>query len=244
MSSDPPLSSQTPQAALVASNYRRAVDSVHDALERCGRPQDSVRIIGVTKYVDASLTRLLVAAGCRQLGESRPQSLWQKATELADLTGLEWHMIGHLQRNKVARTLPLIGWMHSLDSLRLAETLDAEAIKQGKRLRVLVEVNVTSESSKTGLSAGQVEPVIERLISCAGLEVSGLMAMSTAGVELAEARREFEAVRELRDALQLRLGTAVNLGELSMGMSDDYPAGIAAGATMIRLGSLLWTGLI
>jgi PLP dependent protein len=244
MSTDQPASPEMPSAALVANNYRRALEGVHDGLAKCGRPLDSVRVIGVTKYVDSTLARHLVAAGCWQLGESRPQALWQKAADLADLVGIEWHMIGHLQRNKVSRTLPLIGWLHSLDSLRLAETLDAEALQQSRRLRVLLEVNVTSDSSKTGLAADQVEPLMERLIACQGLEVRGLMAMSTANADLTEARREFEAVRQLRDKLQVQFGQAVQLDELSMGMSDDYQAAIEAGATMIRLGSLLWSQLL
>jgi pyridoxal phosphate enzyme (YggS family) len=230
-------------------NYRRAVEQVGEALSACGRQGQSVRIIGVSKYTDVEQTRQLVKAGCRILGESRPQALWQKHAALSDLKSaelgdIEWHLIGHLQRNKAARTVPLIDWLHSLDSLRLAETLHAEATKLGKPLKVLIEVNATEDASKTGLAMAEVPELLERLLQLSGLQVRGLMAMSTEQAAADQALREFMSVRELRDRLQQQFGTAVDLGELSMGMSGDFAAGIAAGATMVRLGSILWEGIL
>lgn len=227
----------------VVQNFQRAREQVAEALAANGRAADSVRIIGVTKYVDDAQTRQLVEAGCRTLGESRPQALWHKHAALADAGPIEWHMIGHLQRNKVARTLPLIDWLHSLDSLRLAEALNSEALRQHRRLKVLVEVNATEDASKTGLPPAEVPPLLDRLVQLPGLDIRGLMAMSTENASSDQILREFMSVRELRDRLQAQYGEAIDLGELSMGMSSDFALGIAAGATMVRLGSILWEGV-
>jgi pyridoxal phosphate enzyme (YggS family) len=227
----------------LAENLRRAQDQVAEALAASGRTGEKVHIIGVSKYVDAELTRQLVEAGCRMLGESRPQSLWQKHAALADLGPIEWHMIGHLQRNKVARTLPLIDWLHSLDSLRLAETLNSEAAKLGKPIKVLIEVNATQDASKTGLGPSEVPALMESLLKLPALQIRGLMTMSTEHASRDQILREFTSVRELRDRLQQQCGTAVQLDQLSMGMSSDFPLAIAAGATMVRLGSVLWEGV-
>lgn len=236
-------------------NLERVLEQVEQARVAAARPPDSIRLIGVSKYVDAALTWQLVEAGCSELGESRPQSIWQKHQSFVDseamdrhadsppLSQVHWHMIGHLQRNKVARTLPLIEWLHSLDSVRLAEAINVEALKQSKRLKCLLEVNATEDLTKTGLPPEQAGQVLEHVLTLPGIEVRGLMSMSTEGAAADQARREFESVRALRDRLQSRLGSACQLDELSMGMSGDFPQAIAAGATMIRVGSSLWSGL-
>lgn len=228
----------------VEQNFRRALEQVAEAIEKCGRHKDSVRVIGVTKYVSEDLTRQLVLAGCRDLGESRPQSLWQKHASIADSHSgphqLSWHLIGHLQRNKVAKTIPLIDWLHSLDSLRLAQTVHLESLKRTEPLNVLVEVNVSSDASKTGLQASQVPKLMEDLLHLDGFKIRGLMAMSTENATQDQALREFTQVRQLRDQLQSQFGSAIDLSELSMGMSGDFLAAIAAGSTMVRLGSILW----
>lgn len=231
-------------------NIGRVLNDVEAALAAAGRAPGSVKIVAVSKYVDAALTWQLVEAGCCELGESRPQVIWQKHqsfidehAEAAALPNLRWHMIGHMQRNKVARTLPLISWLHSLDSLRLAEAISAEAIKQSLSIKCLLEVNATDDTTKTGLPFEQAAPTLEQILSLPGIETCGLMSMSTEGAPPEQARREFESVRLLRDQLQTHFGSACNLQELSMGMSGDFPQAIAAGATMIRVGSVLWAGI-
>ena len=228
---------------LIEENFRRAQQQVAEALTASGRQGESVRIIGVSKYVDADQTKQLVEAGCRILGESRPQALWHKHTQLTDAGPIEWHMIGHLQRNKVARTVGLIQWLHSLDSSRLAESLNNEAAKIGQTLIVLLEVNVTQDASKTGLLPSDVPALLEVLTKLRSLEVRGLMAMSTEHASDDQIKREFESVRELRDRLQMQWTDAFHLSELSMGMSHDFAIAIAAGATMVRLGSILRSGV-
>ncbi len=222
-------------------NIGRVHEQVESAIAKAGRPQGCVKVIAVSKYVDAALTWQLVEAGCFDLGESRPQSIWQKHQALAEehagtaeQARVRWHMIGHMQRNKVARTLPLVDWLHSLDSLRLAETIQAEATKQGAKLKCLLEVNATEDTTKTGLPLNQASQVLEQILGMSAIEVCGLMSMSTDGAPPEQALREFESVRLLRDQLQTQFGSACDLRELSMGMSGDFPQAIAAGATMIR----------
>ncbi len=232
-------------------NRAKVQEQVAEALALAGRSADSVMMVAVSKYVNADLTWQLVEAGCMELGESRPQSIWQKHESFVDrcsstdspMVGLHWHMIGHLQRNKVARTLPLIEWLHSLDSLRLAEAISAEAVKQSRRLKCLLEVNATQDTTKTGLPLDEARQVLEQILALPGIEVRGLMSMSTENAPPDQALREFESVRVLRDQLQTQFGSACQLTELSMGMSGDFPQAIAAGATMIRVGSLLWEGI-
>jgi hypothetical protein len=189
---------------------------------------------------------LLAQAGCRVLGENRPQHLWEVAEEagsaLADST-LEIHMIGHLQRNKVARTLPLISCLHSLDSLRLAQAVSEAAKKSARVLPCLLEVNVTQDEQKTGATAEDALPLSEEIIALDGIRLIGVMGMTTLGIDANAAREEFRKIRQLRDRLQSSLGPAVELNELSMGMSGDYREAIAEGSTMVRIGSRLWEGI-
>lgn len=219
---------------------------VEAALAKASRAPGSVKLVAVSKYVDAAMTWQLVEAGCVALGESRPQSIWQKhesfqVEHAIEATRVQWHMIGHMQRNKVARTLPLIQWLHSLDSIRLAEAISAEAVKQSLRLKCLLEVNATEDTTKTGLPVDAARDTLEQILSLPGIEVCGLMSMSTEGASADQARREFERVRTMRDDFQTQFGAACDLRELSMGMSGDFEQAIAAGATMIRVGSVLWS---
>lgn len=239
---DTPMSRET-AARQIAENWRRLVDSVHAAAIAAGRSPESVRIVGVSKYVDVATTRLLVAAGCHDLGESRPQSLWTKAAEVIE-PNLRWHMIGHLQRNKVRRTLPIAALIHSIDSVRLAETIDAEAEVSGRVVQGLLEVNISGDQAKHGFAAEAVPEALDAISRLPHLHIRGLMAMAAEEGDSAAARRNFEDLRELRDSLvECRLPEHLSLNELSMGMSGDFVEAIAAGATLLRIGSRLFEGL-
>jgi hypothetical protein len=224
----------------VQQNWQRVVAEVSDAAQRCGRDPDSIRIIGVSKYVDTETTAALVEAGCRQLGESRPQSLWQKAEALADHAGIGWHLIGHLQRNKVRRVIRHRPLIHSVDSDRLLRAIAEESLLQAIQSDVLLEVNISGEETKTGLPPAELARLLERG-PVAGVRVLGLMAMAGWGTDPELARQQFERTRQLRDELERRCG--VKLPELSMGMSGDFAEAIASGATMVRIGSRLFEGL-
>lgn len=273
-------------AAIVKENWLRVTDDVASACQAASRPPDSVRIVGVSKYVGPELTAQLVSAGCRTLGENRPQSIWQKqewfdnrripdgsgAQSDSESLDFQWHMIGHFQRNKVRRTLPMVGCLHSLDSLRLAQTIQDELQKsQGHgatpqsvevqqaiaskspaeprselagvpRLATLVEVNITEDATKTGLPASELFGLLEQAASFECLAIQGLMAMSTHFAGGEQARREFAQVRALFEQACQRF-PSLGLTELSMGMSGDYREAIAEGATMVRIGSSLWEGI-
>lgn len=242
-------------AAWIAENWRRVQSEVAAAAADAGRDPNEVLIIGVSKYVDIDLTTQLVEAGCAVLGENRPQNLWNKADLLkAAHREVQWHLIGHLQRNKIRRTLPYLSWLHSLDSLRLAEALNTElatananaasTTTPSRRLNVLLEVNMTQDATKTGMMASEVPAVVDKLLELQYLQLSGLMAMSSRESGGDETRREFAAVQQLRSELQTRVGDAARLDQLSMGMSGDYREAIAEGATMVRIGSSLWHNIL
>lgn len=220
---------------------------IAEACLRAARRPEDVRLVGVTKYVSADLAAALLAAGCADLAESRPQSLWAKAEALTGLAPPpRWHLVGHLQRNKVRRTVGLVTLLHSLDSLRLAEAIDAEASVVGQACDVLVEVNLADDPGRTGVAEAEVEPLLIALASLPHLRVRGLMGMASVpeGPDAAgTARRQFSRLRELRDRLRTRLGDAVGLEALSMGMSDDFAEAILEGATLVRVGSVLWEGV-
>lgn len=234
----------------IRDNLMRIRATISDAASQAGRSADEIRLIGVTKYVDADLTGEVFRAGCHALGESRPQELWEKAEQLADTCpGLEWHLIGHLQRNKVRRTLPHVAWIHSGDSERLLTTLNEEAkrlIELGNILqppRVLLEVNISGDRNKHGFDSGAGPELLAKLPGWSFLRFEGLMGMASLEGGREQAQRDFAQLRELRDVWQTHCPPGVMLSELSMGMSGDYDLAIAEGATMVRVGSAIFEGV-
>jgi hypothetical protein len=230
------------RAERIRANVGRVGERVAAAAVRSGRDPASVRLVGVTKYVDASDARLLVQAGLAELGESRPQELWTKAADLADLAP-RWHLVGHLQSNKVRRTLPICPLIHSADSLKILEIVSREAQAQGLTSELLIEVNVSGDASKHGFAPAEVAPLFPLIASLPNIAVRGLMTMASREGDLDRARREFAALRELRDRLAGACPPGISLAELSMGMSGDLEAAIEEGATIVRVGSALFEGL-
>ena len=226
-------------SAHIAANVTEIRRRIAAAAMRSGRAADAVRLIAVTKYAEPVEIRALVAAGCTEMGESRPQQLWEHAAALGDLP-IRWHMIGHLQRNKVERTLPLVAMVQSVDSLRLAEAIDRAACTMGRTMPVLLEVNVSGEAAKTGFAPAEIGPLLPKLVEFKNIEIRGLMCIAGLEGSDAEARRDFAALRTLREQLQVCCGSAVHLNELSMGMSGDFEIAIEEGATMVRIGSALF----
>lgn len=217
--------------------------AIAEAAAQTGRKEADIRFVAATKYVDAAMTRQVAEAGLLDLGESRPQEIWAKAPELTDLP-IHWHLIGHLQRNKVRRTLPFVELIHSVDSLRLIEELQAECIRSGQMQRILLEVNISGDATKTGFAPTELEATINTVAACDHLRVKGLMSMAGLDTDASEARKQFAAVRELRDALAKNAPLNVSLEELSMGMSGDFREAIAEGATIVRIGSSIFEGVI
>ena len=226
----------------IAENLARVRSRMADAAARAGRAADEVRLLAVTKYVGLPEIRALVEAGCVELGESRPQQLWYRAAALSDLP-VHWHMIGHLQRNKVRRTLPLVELIHSADSQRLIAELDAAAGEAGRPAALLLEVNISGEAAKHGFAPERIEPFLPQLAGFADLRVRGLMCMAGLEGDLDAARREFAALRTLGERLRKNCPEGIRLDELSMGMSGDFEAAIEEGATIVRIGSAIFEGL-
>ena len=229
------------QLVRLRANWQAVVEQVAHAATTAGRAPQSVRIIGVTKYVGPEVTAGVIAAGCTDLGEPRPQQLVGKAAALAAAPPARWHLIGPLQRNKARRTLQVAAVIHSIDSLKLLRYLDAVAGELGVAVQGLIEVNISGDEAKHGFSPGELLRHAETLAEVTQLELIGLMGMAGLQSTPAEAQREFAALRTLRD--QLAVASGLPLCELSMGMSGDFAEAIAEGATMVRIGSRLFEGL-
>lgn len=225
----------------IQENWAAVKDEVAQAAMQSGRKPDEVKVIGVTKYVDATWTSWLYHSGCADLGENRPQVLWSKAETEGFPQEATWHMIGHLQTNKVRRLLRYQPIIHSVDSQRLLEIVAKESLANERSTQVLLEVNVSRDASKTGLDPDTIELMMSTDLP-EGVEVVGLMAMAGLGGTEETAERQFHQVRELRDRCSKLSG--LEMRELSMGMSGDYQQAIAAGATMVRIGSRLFQGLL
>jgi len=194
-----------------------------------------VRIVGVTKTHGPEAIRAAVAAGLRDIGENRVQEALQKQEMLQDLP-VEWHLVGTLQRNKARHAVGRFVLIHSLDRVELAAELNRR-LPEGSRQRVLVQVNCSDEPQKGGVSPESLPGLLDQLQPFERLEVQGLMTISALTDNSTEQRRAFRRLRELRDAAE-RSGH--RLPDLSMGMSGDYPIAIEEGATIIRLGTILF----
>ena len=226
----------------IAENLAEVHRRIAAAAVRGGRRPDEVLLVAVTKYVGVELIEPLLDAGASALGESRPQNLWPKAEALAGRP-IRWHMIGQLQRNKIRRTLPLVEMIHSGESLRQLEAVDRIAGELSLCPRVLLEVNTSGDEAKHGFSPEEIERSLPELATFSNIEIRGLMCMAGLETDAEGARRDFSALRLLRDRLRGACPDRVSLDELSMGMSGDYEVAIEEGATIVRVGSALFEGI-
>ena len=209
---------------------------IAEACAKSGRQPDSVEIIGVTKTHGPDVVREAWEAGVRLFGENKVQEAAWKISE--SVSGPEWHLIGHLQRNKVRPALELFSVIHSVDSVRVLEQIERVGGECGCRPEVLLEVNVSGEASKDGLKPEQVPGVIEYALGCRSLTLTGLMTMAPFCPDPAGTRPVFARLRECRDRWEREFG--IGLPNLSMGMSNDYLVAIEEGATWVRLGTVLF----
>ncbi len=223
--------------SIIADNYQAICQRIQQAATRSGRSGSDVTLVAVTKYVDLEQIRPLIDAGCRHLAESRPQALWERVPQLPE--DIQWHLIGHLQRNKVARTIPIVCYMHSLDSLRLIESIGTPRAAK-HRCQFLLEINISADPGKHGFSLAQLPQVFELLARHSDIPVIGLMGMSALDSSADEARAQFASLRELRDDWKGQTADHIRLDELSMGMSGDFEIAIEEGATLVRIGSALF----
>ncbi|MFY9942370.1 MAG: YggS family pyridoxal phosphate-dependent enzyme [Desulfobacterales bacterium] len=215
------------------------LDRIRKAALACGRDPRSVRLVAVSKTVSAERVRAAVTAGVDTLGENYIQEARAKIEALAALP-VTWHFIGHLQSNKAKHAVRLFELIHTVDSLKLAAELDRQAARAGKTQRVLVQVNVSGEASKSGASEAEAGRLVADIGKLAHLSVEGLMTMPPFFDQPEKARPSFRALRRLRDEIQQRHLPGVDLRELSMGMTGDFEVAIAEGATLVRIGTALF----
>lgn len=225
------------------SNLQKIHQRIESAAVRAGRKCEEIQLVAVTKYVGAEATRDLVTAGANVLGESRPQLFKEKHEKMSDLN-VQWHLIGHLQRNKIKMVLPRVDLIHSVDSLRLLNAIEDAAQKSQRSVDILLEINISGESAKHGFRESELEQVLIHAGSLNSVKVKGLMGMSQFGGTDDDARRQFHSLRKLRDQYLGKFASEqIDLQQLSMGMTGDFEIAIEAGATLVRIGSALFEGV-
>ena len=201
---------------------------------------DSVRLIAITKQVPVEMMRQAYAAGIRDFGESRVQETAIKQAQLQDLQGVTWHLIGHLQSNKAQQALQCFQWIHSVDSLKLAQRLNRLAEDYARQPDVCLQVKIGPDPSKYGWTVPELMADLEQLSQCHHLKIQGLMTIPPFALETQQILGIFHQTRELANRIREQRLPNLSLPELSMGMSDDYILALAAKSTMIRLGRILF----
>jgi PLP dependent protein len=226
----------------ISENIAAIQGEIAAAARRAKRRPEDIALMAVSKTHPAELIREAYDAGLRVFGENRIQEFDGKAGALADLAGAQWHMIGHLQTNKAGKAAELFAAVDSVDSVKLAEKLDAAARSLSKKLSVLIEINVGGEAAKSGVAPDSRE--LEALLLIAprleALEFRGLMTVPPFSDDPEEARPYFRKLRQLRDAIATRKLTAVGTDVLSMGMSHDFEVAIEEGSTCVRVGTAIF----
>lgn len=226
----------------LAANISLIKELMSAAARRVGRSPHDIALMAVSKTQPVERIREAYEAGQRLFGENRVQEFAGKAEALRDLHDSEWHMIGHLQANKATKTAELFRAVESVDSLRLAEKLDAAARNLGKKLNAFIEINVGGEAAKSGVAPGS--PALEELVAAAprleALVFRGLMTVPPFTDNPQDARPYFRRLRELRDSIAARRLPAIVMSELSMGMSHDFEVAIEEGSTCVRVGTAIF----
>jgi PLP dependent protein len=223
----------------IQHNLQQVNDRIRAAAERAGRSPEEVRLVGVTKTVGVEEIRLLHQLGLSRIGESRIQDARDKVEACRDLS-LEWHLIGHLQRNKVKYALRMFEWIHSVDSLRLAEEISRRAEMKDQSIHILLEVNVSGEESKFGMERDSLFDLVQKIDPLPGLHLEGLMTMAPFVDDPEQTRPYFRKLRQLLQEINDKQLTREPLVELSMGMTNDFEVAVEEGATFVRVGSALF----
>ena len=222
----------------LSANYRKLVENIADSAAKARRKREDIKLLGAAKSQPVESVRAAILAGVGLIGENYVQEAKDKKQVISDPA--EWHMIGHLQRNKAKAAVELFDVIESLDSAALARELDKEGAKRDKKVRTLIEVNLAGEGSKSGIAKEQLKSLLEEAGKLSHITVEGLMTVPPFRENPEEVRRYFCELAELRAKLgDLRLPN-VDLKELSMGMTHDYTVAIEEGATIVRIGTALF----
>jgi len=226
----------------IAENLAQVRQRIDAAARRAGRRSEDIALMAVSKTFPVDRIRAAYDAGVRLFGENRVQEFAAKADSIRDLHDAEWHLIGHLQTNKSGKAVELFTAVDSVDSLRLAQKLNASALQRGKKLQVLIEINVGGEEAKSGVSpdSRELEQLLFAVQELEYLEFRGLMTVPPFTDDPQQARPHFRKLQELRDRIAAQRLPGVGMHVLSMGMSHDFEIAIEEGSTCIRLGTAIF----
>ncbi len=221
--------------SMVVENLAEVEKHICEACERAGRSRDEVTLIAVSKTKPVSMIEELLPGGTRDFGENKVQELVDKYEVLPK--DIHWHLIGHLQRNKVKYVVDKACLIHSVDSMRLAETISEEGVKKGVTVPVLIEVNVAGEESKFGVTLEETEGLVREIAKLPSIQIKGLMTIAPYVEDPEENRVHFSRLKQLSVDIKNKNIDNVSMDVLSMGMTGDYQVAIEEGATMVRVGT-------
>lgn len=222
-------------ASVIKENYHEVLNHVESACRRAGRDTKEVTLIAVSKTKPVEMLQEVYDCGCRDFGENKVQEIMDKYDKLP--SDIRWHMIGHLQTNKVKYIVDKVYMIHSVDSLKLAKEISKEAVKKNVTVKVLLEVNVAKEDTKFGLLTEEVLDFYKEVIDLPGLKVCGLMTIAPYVDNPEENRQHFVKLKQLMVDIADENTDNISVGELSMGMTGDYEVAIEEGATYVRVGT-------
>lgn len=220
---------------MLADNLKEVQEKIDESCRACGRDSREVTLVAVSKTKPVELLMEAYEAGARVFGENKVQEILDKYDKMP--ADVQWHMIGHLQRNKVKYIIDKVAMIHSVDSLRLAQTIEQEAAKKDVVMKILLEVNVAEEESKFGLRMDEVIPLLQEIASFPHLQVAGLMTIAPMTDNPEENRVFFQKLKKLSVDINSKNINNITVSVLSMGMTGDYEVAVQEGATMVRVGT-------
>lgn len=223
---------------MIKENIEEIKDRIQKACADCGRKTEDVKLIAVSKTKPIEMLKEAYDCGCRDFGENKVQELVDKWEQMPK--DIRWHMIGHLQRNKVKYIVDKVYLIHSVDSLKLAEEISKEAVKKGVTVSILVEVNVAEEETKFGTTCSEIYNLVEEIAKLPGILIKGLMTIAPYVENSEENRQYFEKLRQIYVDIIHKNIDNVYMEELSMGMTGDFETAITEGATYVRIGTAIF----
>ncbi len=234
-----PYTDSTSDIPLIADNLASVIHHIGEAARKVGRSPDSIRLVAVSKQVSSEKTIEAYQAGSKCFGENKAQEAVSKIDEV-NAQDISWHFIGHLQKNKIKYLDSRFDLIHSVDSLSLAEKISAYCKSQNQQQAVLLQVNVSGEEAKFGMTPSELEEQLPSFGQLQGIKVQGLMTIPPQDPDAENSRKYFIALRALRDKCQAKNIEGIELNELSMGMTNDYPIAVEEGATLVRVGTAIF----
>jgi len=219
-------------------NINKIMQKIAAAAKRCNRSPDTVKLLAVTKTVPPQIIEQAIGAGLKAFGENYVQEAREKIARIQER--VQWHMIGHLQTNKAKYVVNLFDYIHSVDRLELAREIDRRAEMAGRQINILIEVNISGESSKSGIRASEAIELIKNVSMMRNLSVRGLMTMAPYSDNPENSRPYFAALKDLQQKIIQEGIAGIQMDELSMGMTDDFEVAIEEGATMVRIGRAIF----